>query len=97
MLFRSGTDTSPNNSNLIMADTDLTRRITSNTSLTATVNNLYPKVYSFLSYNNKAIGNLITPYNWSYSMVYEDGLVDVDQTNSTISIQTQLPVSALKV
>ena len=93
----TGTDTSPNNSNLIMADTDLTRRITSNTSLTATVNNLYPKVYSFLSYNNKAIGNLITPYNWSYSMVYEDGLVDVDQTNSTISIQTQLPVSALKV
>lgn len=99
-----GSDVSPNNSNLIMADTDLARRITSNLSLTATVNNLYPKVYKFLSYNNNIIGNLITPYNWSYTMVYEDDTttgasrtITVDQTNTTTSIQTQLPVSALKV
>jgi hypothetical protein len=100
----TGTDVSPNNSNLIMADTDLTRRITSNLSLTATINSLYPNVYSFLSYNNTVIGNLITPYNWSYTMVYEDDqftgtsrTITVDQTNTTISTQTQLPVSALKV
>jgi hypothetical protein len=100
----TGTDTSPNNSNLIMADTDLNRRVTSNLSLTATINNFYPKLYKFLPYNNSIIGNLITPYNWSYTMVYEDdqntGLtrtVVVDQTNTTVSVQAQLPVSALKV
>ena len=100
----NGTDVSPNNSNLIMADTDLSRRITSNAGLTSTVNSLYPKLNRFLSYNNTIIGNLITPYNWSYIMVYENDqftgvsrTIAVDQTNTTISTQTQLPVSALKV
>lgn len=89
--------------NLLMADADLTRRILSNLSLSATVNNLYPILYKFLPYNTSVIGNYFTPYNWYVQMPYEDlntigdRTISVDQTNTTISTQTQLSVSALKV
>jgi hypothetical protein len=89
--------------NLLMADADLTRRIASNVSLSATVNNLYPILYKFLPYNTSVIGNYFTPYNWYVQMPYEDfntilaRTISVDQTNTTISTQTQLSVSALKV
>jgi hypothetical protein len=99
-----GTDTNPNNSSLIMADTDLTRRVTSNNALTSTINDSYKKLYKFLPYNTNVTGNLITPYRWSTTLQYEDSLfprkdrfIIVDQTNRTISTQTQQPLSALKV
>ena len=92
----TGTDTVPNNSNLIMADTDLIRRINSNNVLTTTVNSFYPFLNLFLPYNNLIIGNLFTPYYWSTQLVYESGYITVDQTNSTISIPTQLITDTLK-
>jgi hypothetical protein len=99
----TGTDTAPANSNLIMADTDLNRRIASNTLLLTTVNNLYPALYRFLPFNTNVIGNLITPYSWTVMMPYEDSetttnnTIAVDQTNTTTARTTQLPISALKV
>jgi hypothetical protein len=99
----AGTDTAPANSNLIMADTDLNRRIASNTTLARVVNELYPALYRFLPFNTNVIGNLITPYSWAIMMPYEDtdtsisNTIIVDQTNSTIARTTQLPISALKV
>ena len=98
-----GTDTAPNNSNLIMADTDLTRSVAAVTALTATINTLYPKLFTFLPFNTNVIGNLITPYNWFVTMPYEDqiipgdGTILVDQTNSPIAAQVQLCLSALQV
>lgn len=99
----TGTDTAPANSNLIMADTDLNRRIASNALLLITINNLYPALYRFLPFNTNVIGNLITPYSWAVTMPYEDSdiatnnTVTVDQTNTTTARTTQLPISALKV
>jgi len=93
----TGTDTSPNNSNLIMANTDVTRMQAATTSLIGTINGLYPALSSFLSYNTQVIGNLITPYNWTIKMPYEDtlGTVTVDIANRTISNQIQLTTSSL--
>ena len=99
----TGTDVAPANSNLIMADTDLNRRIASNDPLLTTVNNLYPALYRFLPFNTNVIGNLITPYSWTVIMPYEDSdtttnnTIAVDQTNTTTARTTQLSISALKV
>lgn len=101
----TGTDTAPASSNLIMADSDLRRRITSNNTLTATINGMLPKLYRFLPYNTSVIGNLFTPYYWSYTMPYEDidyktrgtGTIIVDRDNSPIATSTQLSLSSLQV
>lgn len=86
----TGTDTNPNNSNLIQADTDLTRRITSNSSLTATVNEKYSKIYKLLPYNTQVIGNQLTPYSWSLSANCETTDINVDFINEDISSPVQL-------
>ena len=94
----TGTDTLPGsagNSNLIMADTDLTRRITSNLSLTAAVNELYPDIYEFLPFNTTVIGNLFTPYYWSLSAYNETQLIYVDFTNTNINSIKQLTTADL--
>lgn len=94
----TGTDTAPgsgSNSNLIQADTDLTRRITSNTSLTATVNNAYFNIYQFLPYNTTVVGNFLTPYFWGLSANCEGSTINVDVTNKNISTQLQLKTNEL--
>lgn len=85
----TGTDTNPNNGNLIMANTDLTRRITSNNSLTATVNSLYEDINSFLPYNTDVQGNLLTPYYWSVSANCEGTVINVAVDNTTIQTHKQ--------
>ena len=92
----NGTDTSPNNSNLIQADTDFARRVTSNNTLTATINDLYPFLNRFLPYNTLVIGNTITPYNWMVRTTCEDITIDLDFTNSNIYPHTQLVTNDLK-
>ncbi len=91
----TGTDTAPNNSNLIMADTDLTRRITSNLSLTAAINNLYSGISAFLPYNTTIEGNLLTPYYWGVSANCENSIINVGIDNTTISYQKQNLTDAL--
>lgn len=89
----TGTDTNPGtgqNGTLIQADTDLTRRITSNLSLTATVNNLYSKLYRYLPYNTEVIGNQLVPYYWGLSANCEQTPIIVDFTNRNIIDSTQL-------
>lgn len=85
----TGTDTNPNNGTLIMANTDLTRRITSNNSLTATVNELYSSISDFLPYNTDVQGNLLTPYYWSVSANCEDTVINVAVDNSTVTTRIQ--------
>lgn len=90
-----GTDTNPNNGNLIMADTDLTRRITSNDSLTAAVNSAYSSLSSFLPYNTDVIGNLLTPYYWQLSANNEDSDIAVDFNNNNVNTIKQLTTYTL--
>jgi len=91
----TGTDISPNNGNLIMADTDLTRRITSNNSLTAAVNSSYSSLSSFLPYNTNVIGNLLTPYYWQLSANNEDVSITVDFNNNNVNTIKQLTTQTL--
>jgi len=97
----TGTDTSPNNGNLIMADTDLTRIINTNNILIASINSTYPVLNAYLPFNNTVIGNLVVPYNWTTQIEYEDTStigdtkINVDLTNSTIGNQTQLTMAAI--
>ena len=90
-----GTDTSPDNGNLIMADTDLARRITSNESLTAAVNSAYSSLSSFLPYNTNVIGNLLTPYYWQLSANNEDSNITVDFNNNNVNTIKQLTTYTL--
>jgi len=96
-----GTDTAPNNGNLIMADTDLNRRIVSNSQLYNTVNSTYPDLSAFLPFNNITIGNLIAPYGWYAELQYEDSSLSnnntifVDMSNRTLASQTQLTTITL--
>jgi len=96
-----GTDTAPNNSSLIAPTSDQLRRFNSSASLANTINGTYPILSMFLPFNNNVVGNLITPYNWYSFMPYDDSSLEfgllVDQTNSIISSQITLPVSALQV
>lgn len=94
----TGTDTNPGsgaNGTLIQADTDLTRRITSNLSLTATINETYSKLNQFLPYNTEVFGNQLTPYYWSLSADCETIPIRVDFTNTNITGQTQLVIGDL--
>lgn len=91
----TGTDISPNDGNLIMADTDLTRRITSNNSLTAAVNSSYSSLSSFLPYNTNVIGNLLTPYYWQLSANNEDTSITVDFNNNNVNTIKQLTTHTL--
>jgi len=99
----NGTDTSPNNSNLIMADTDLTRVINNNSILIAKVNGLYPNINKFLPFNSTIIGNLLVPPSWFTQIEYEDTTaigdtnITVDLTNTTTSNQVQLTMAAITV
>lgn len=89
----TGTDTNPGsgaNGTLIQADTDLTRRITSNLSLTATINETYPYLSSFLPYNTELFGNQLTPYYWSLSANCEETAIRVDFTNRNVTDSNQL-------
>jgi hypothetical protein len=98
-----GTDVNPNNSNLIMADTDLSRIVNANSALITNINSLYPVLNRFLPFNNTVIGNLIVPYNWSTQIEYEDTTtigdttVTVDLTNTTTGNQVQLTMAAITV
>lgn len=85
----TGTDTSPSNGNLIMANTDLSRRITSNSSLTATINELYSALSAFLPYNTSVVGNLLTPYYWSVSANCEGTVINVAVDNTTTQTRVQ--------
>lgn len=94
----TGTDTAPGsgtNGTLIQPDTDLGRRITANLSLSATINSLYPKIYTFLPFNTTVIGNNMTPYYWSLSANCEETNVRVDFTNNNISERVQLTIGDL--
>jgi hypothetical protein len=99
----TGTDTSPNNGNLIMADTDLTRIIYANDNFITQVNSFYPKINKFLPFNNATIGNLIVPTNWTTQIEYEDTTtigdtkINVDLTNSTTGNQIQLTMATITV
>ena len=89
----TGTDTNPGtgpNGTLIQADTDLTRRITSNSPLTAIINQTYSKLYRFLPYNTSVIGNTLVPYYWGLSSNCEDTTIVVDFTNNNIAPVKQL-------
>lgn len=92
----TGTDTAPNNKALIMADTDLSRRINSNTNLYDRVNELYPKLKNLLPINTILIGNLLTPYSWSLSANVENVTINVDFINNNINLTKQLTVATLK-
>ena len=56
----------------------------------------------YSSFNNNVVGNLITPYNWTTNIEYEDTLtvgdttITVDMTNTTTSTQTQLTTKTLQ-
>lgn len=91
----TGTDITPNNEALIMADTDLERRISSNTVLAETVNELYPKIKDFLPINTDVIGNLIAPYSWRISANNEFTNINVDFINDNLENLQQLTVSTL--
>jgi hypothetical protein len=89
----TGTDTNPGsgaNGTLIQADTDLTRRITSNQPLTATINNIYSKIYMFLPFNTNVLGNQLTPFFWSLTANCENTTINVDFTNRDVIQPTQL-------
>lgn len=92
-----GTDISPNNSNLIMADTDLNRMITANLGLTAAINTLYSSLSSFLSFNTIEIGNLIVPISWTTTLLYESqtNTITVDFKNRNINSSNQLELETL--
>lgn len=94
----TGTDTNPGsgvNGTLIQADTDLTRRITSNQSLTATINETYSKIYRFLPYNTQVLGNQLTPFYWSLSANCETTRINVDFTNRDVIQPIQLVIGDL--
>lgn len=92
----AGTDTSPDNEALIMADTDLERRLASNTNLSNKIDELYPDIKDFLPINTTVIGNLITPYFWSMSANNENAVIDVDFINTNTQTLKQLTISTLK-
>ena len=97
----TGTDTNPNNGNLIMADTDLNKRIISNSTIQTVINSTYPVLSPFLPFNNIIVGNLMVPYYWSTQIQYEDTTsigdttITVDITNTTIGNQVQLTTITL--
>lgn len=92
----NGTDTSPNNGSLIMADTDLTRRVDSIDLIQNKINELYPKIKNLLPINTTLIGNLITPYNWSLSANLETSDINVDFINNNLLVNNQLTIATLK-
>lgn len=92
-----GTDTSPANGALIMADSDLERRLASIETLRETINEAYPKINALLPINTSEIGNLFTPYYWSLSANNEDSTIDVDFTNTNLNTLYKLPLTTLQV
>ena len=94
----TGTDVSPgsgSNSNLIMANTDYNRRVSCASAIPLLINDLYPQLARFLSFNNQIIGNLIFPYTKSLSATCEDIPIQVDYTNTNIISSKQLTMSTL--
>jgi len=95
-------DTDSTGGNLTPANTDLNRRIGSANSIVNNINTLYPILSRYLPFNNSIVGNLITPYNWSTVIEYEDTSVigdttiTVDMTNTTVSTQTKLTINTLQ-
>lgn len=92
----NGTDTAPDNESLIMADTDLERRLSSTTTIQEKINQLYPKIKNLLPINTTVIGNLITPYSWSLSANTEGSEINVDFINTNILTNKQLTITTLK-
>lgn len=92
----NGTDTVPDNESLIMADTDLERRLSSTTTIQEKINGLYPKIKNLLPINTTVVGNLITPYNWSLSANVESTDISVDFINTNLLTNKQLTVTTLK-
>lgn len=92
----NGTDTSPDNESLIMADTDLERRLASVVPIQEKINEIYPKIKNLLPINTTVVGNLITPYNWSLSANVESTDISVDFINTNLLTNKQLTVTTLK-
>ena len=94
----NGTDVTPGsgvNGNLIMANTDYNRRVSCVSAIPLLINDLYPQLSRFLSFNNNIIGNLIFPYSKSLSATCEDNVIQVDYTNTSIISSKQLTMGTL--